>query len=170
MTLKIEKKSKSENKEKTSKSDATKTDNLGTSKQKLIHSQFLKHKCYRFDEKVVIITGGGGAIGYAAAQRLASEGAIIVLTDIMKSPKLKSLAAKLQSEMGLKSLAIRADVTKLQDIKNVIKETLDTFGRIDCLFNNAGYQGAIQPLDRYPEDDFSKVMKINVEGNFNFMK
>jgi len=72
--------------------------------------------------------------------------------------------------MGLKSLAIRADVMKLQDIKRVLKETLHQFGRIDCLFNNAGYQGTFKPLYCYPLDDFEKVMKINVEGNFNFMK
>ena len=110
------------------------------------------------------------AIGYAAAERLAGEGGTIVLTDIIPEAKLKAMAEKLASATGAKTLGIRADVTKVEQVKGVIKTTVDTFGRLDCLFNNAGYQGAFKPLDQYPDEDFARVMQINVEGVFYFLK
>lgn len=61
-------------------------------------------------------------------------------------------------------------MTKVEDVKAVIEATVAAFGRIDCLFNNAGYQGAFVPTIDYPDDDFRKVMAINVEGVFYFLK
>lgn len=61
-------------------------------------------------------------------------------------------------------------MTKVEDVKAVIEAIVAAFGRIDCLFNNAGYQGAFVPTIDYPDDDFRKVMAINVEGVFYFLK
>jgi NAD(P)-dependent dehydrogenase (short-subunit alcohol dehydrogenase family) len=55
-------------------------------------------------------------------------------------------------------------------VKNVINTTVEKFGRLDCLFNNAGYQGAFKPVHEYPDEDFPRVMNINVTGVFYMLK
>lgn len=97
------------------------------------------HQCRRFEKKVIIITGGGGAIGYAAAERLASEGATIVLTDIIAEEKLEEKAKVLADTNGTLAHGYQGDVTKVEDVKRVIANTVALYGRVDCLFNNAGY-------------------------------
>ena len=129
-----------------------------------------EHKCRRFEGRTIIVTGGGGAIGGAAAERMASEGANIVLTDIVEEAKLQAIATQLGETTGAKTLAVRADVTKPDQVQMVIKATVDAFGRLDGLFNNAGYQGAFKPVHEYPDEDFPRVMQINVVGVFYFLK
>lgn len=68
------------------------------------------------------------------------------------------MAAKLTKASGKKALAVRGDVTKVADVKAVIAATVAEFGKLDVLFNNAGYQGAFKPLDQYPDEDFARVM------------
>lgn len=67
-------------------------------------------------------------------------------------------------------ISVRADVTKVEEVKNVIEQTVKTFGRLDGLFNNAGYQGSFKPCHEYPDDDFPRVMQINVTGVYHFLK
>ena len=128
------------------------------------------HKCRRFEGKTVLVTGGGGNIGYTSAERMASEGANVMITDIIDEAKLNDQAKAIAEKTGAKVQAVRGDVTKVEDVKAVIEATVAAFGRIDCLFNNAGYQGAFVPTIDYPDDDFRKVMAINVEGVFYFLK
>lgn len=109
------------------------------------------HKCRRFEGKTVLVTGGGGNIGFTSAERMASEGANVMITDIIDEAKLNEQAKAIADKTGAKVQAVRGDVTKVEDVKAVIDATVAAFGRIDCLFNNAGYQGAFVPTLDYPD-------------------
>ena len=91
----------------------------------------------RLGGKVAIITGGGGAIGSATGALMAAEGASVVLVDI-DGAALKAATAALESD-GRDVMRVRADVTVEDDVARVIAATVDRFGRLDVLHNNAAY-------------------------------
>lgn len=114
--------------------------------------------------KVVIITGGAGAIGSAIARRLVGDGARVVVADIQD-------ASALQSELGASGeiLCMRADVSSPEDTERVARETEAAFGRIDVLINNAGlYTG--KPFEEITLDDWRERMRVNLEGPFLCIK
>ena len=86
--------------------------------------------------KVVIITGGGSGIGFGIATAYAKEGANIIVTGRTVS-KLENAKAKLEKEYGVKVLAIPADGGIEEDVKNVINKTVEEYGKIDIVINNA---------------------------------
>jgi NAD(P)-dependent dehydrogenase (short-subunit alcohol dehydrogenase family) len=122
----------------------------------------------RFEGKVAVITGGAGGIGRAAAVRFASEGASIVAVDLDGS----DLAATVDAveAAGANALAVEADVTRSEDVERYVERALEQFGQIDVLFNNAGIEGAIEPLTEYPEDVFDRVIAVNLKGVWLGMK
>ena len=116
----------------------------------------------RFDGKVTIVTGGGGGIGRAVAERFASEGARVALVDVDEAGLKASVAAVARA--GGQALAIRADVTRSADVQRYVDTTLEQFGAIDVLHNNAGVLGDLKPLTEYPEETFDRVIAVNVRG------
>ena len=122
----------------------------------------------RFTGKVVLITGGAGGIGRAAAVRFASEGARVVLVDLAAATLRQSVAAveKVDGEV----LAVDADVTRLADVERYAKAAVDRFGSIDVFFNNAGVLGALKPLVDYPEETFDRVIAVNLKAVWLGMK
>lgn len=122
----------------------------------------------RLENKVAIITGGSGSIGFATAQKLATEGAKVLLVDIDE----ESLKKK-QKEAEKDNLDISftvADVTKAKDVQNYVDTALERYGKIDLFFNNAGIEGVIKPIEDYPEDKFDQLLAVNVKGVFLGMK
>ncbi|EME30176.1 Xylitol dehydrogenase [Galdieria sulphuraria] len=124
----------------------------------------------RFKDRVIIITGAAGSFGSNCANRFASEGAKVVITDVVEETKLREQATTIEKEFNTKAVAIRCDVTNYSHVEHVVKAAHDAFGRIDYLFNNAGYQGLFVKAFDYPVDDFEKVLKINTQGIFHFLK
>ena len=122
----------------------------------------------RITGKVVLITGGGGGIGRAAAVRFASEGARVALVDLTAETLRQSVAAveKVDGEV----LAVEADVTKAADVERYAAAAVERFGGIDIFFNNAGVLGALKPLVDYPEETFDRVIAVNVKAVWLGMK
>ena len=89
--------------------------------------------------KVVIVTGASSGIGEATARQFAREGAKVVLA-ARRVDRLEALAEEITSMgTGAETLVVQADLSKLEDIQSLIKQTLEKFGRIDVLVNNAGF-------------------------------
>ena len=122
----------------------------------------------RFDGKVIVITGGGGGIGRATAERFASEGARVALVDLDERA-LKDSATAVERAGG-EALAIRADVTQAVDVRRYVAATVERFGAVDFFHNNAGVLGDLKPLTEYAEETFDRVLAVNVRGVWLGMK
>jgi len=113
--------------------------------------------------KVCLVTGGAGSIGTASAKLLLAEGAKVMLTD-MSEAALRQAATAIG---GGKNIAWHAaDVTKSDQVKATVARTVESFGKIDVLFSNAGNFGVVAPVSEYPEDIFDSVMAVHVKGAF----
>jgi NAD(P)-dependent dehydrogenase (short-subunit alcohol dehydrogenase family) len=115
------------------------------------------------DGKVTLITGGGAGIGLASAQLFAQAGAIVACADISADAAIAA-AGSIECAGG-RALAITADVAVAADIERMVAETLQAFGRIDVLFNNAGF-GIAGKVHELSEDDWDRVMTTNVKSMF----
>ena len=111
---------------------------------------------------VIIITGASSGIGAATARLFGREGYRVVIT-ARRAERLQSLAQEIRSAGG-EALPVRADITRLDQIKNLVTAALDEFGQIDVLFNNAGFGhlGWLEELD--PVDDIDRQIQTNVMG------
>lgn len=119
-------------------------------------------------DKSIIVTGAAGAIGGATAQVLAREGARLMLVDV-NSAGLARREQQLRST-GAEVASLAADVSVSADVQAFIAATLQRFGRIDGLFNNAGIEGHIAPTWEYDEAEFERVTRVNVNGVFLGMR
>lgn len=122
----------------------------------------------RFEGRVAVITGAAGGIGRAAVERFAAEGASIVAVDL-PGPSIEE-AADLARAAGAEAIAVPADVSRTADVERYVAAARDRFGRIDAFFNNAGIEGWVGPLTVYPEDQFDRVIAVNIKGVWLGMK
>jgi len=120
----------------------------------------------RFDDRVVLITGGGSGLGRASAVRLATEGAKLVLVDVSEAGLAASAAAVTEAVPAAEVLTVVADVSKEADVDAYVAATLDRFGRIDAFFNNAGIEGRQNLTEDFTVEEFDRVHGINLRGVF----
>ena len=121
-----------------------------------------------FTGKVAFVTGAAGGIGRATALAFAREGASVVAADV--SGQENQETARMIEELGGRALAIRCDVTRAEDVNAALDTTIETFGRLDAAFNNAGVEQATAPTADITEEEWDRVVAINLRGVFLCMK
>jgi dehydrogenase/reductase SDR family protein 4 len=114
--------------------------------------------------KVAIVSGASRGIGEAGALALADAGADVVVAS-RKLPDLERVAAEIKAK-GVKSMALAAHIAKIEESKNLVKQVMDNFGRIDILFNNAGTNPYNGPLVNAEEWAWDATFNVNLKGPF----
>jgi len=119
----------------------------------------------RFKNRVVIITGSSRGIGKSLALAFGKEGAKVVV-NYVKSKELADEVVKSIKDMGSESFSIKADVRKSDEVKKMVDETIEKFGKIDVLINNAGFYRD-STVWKMSEEIWDEVIDINLKGTFN---
>jgi len=114
----------------------------------------------RLDGKVAIITGGSGGIGAAAARMFADEGAKVMLVDL-DGDRLAAVARSIGDERADYAVA---DVADGEQVKGFVARTVDRFGGVDVALLNAGIEGRVAPLLEQTDEEFDRVIAVNVRG------
>jgi NAD(P)-dependent dehydrogenase (short-subunit alcohol dehydrogenase family) len=122
----------------------------------------------RLENKVAIITGGGGGIGRATAIRFAKEGARVLVADIGEEAGIKTV--QLIKESGGKAEFVRVNMTKPEDVEHMVQKAVDTFGKLDILINNAGVKSDEKKIPDVSLVEWQEVFDINTTGVFLGMK
>lgn len=114
--------------------------------------------------KVAIVTGASRGIGRAIAERLAEDGASIVINYAHSTEKAKEMVEAIEAGGG-QALAVQADMSQVTDIRRLFQKTIDHFGQLNILVNNAGTT-TFKPLAEVSEDEFDKLFALNARGAF----
>ena len=115
----------------------------------------------RLEGKVAVITGGASGIGEASVSRFVAEGCKVVIADLQEAR-----GERLAGVLGASAAFVRTDVTREDDVAGAIALAQSRFGRLDCLFNNAGYGGVNGPIASIPAQGFDDTMAVLLRGVF----
>jgi NAD(P)-dependent dehydrogenase (short-subunit alcohol dehydrogenase family) len=118
--------------------------------------------------KVAFVTGAGSGIGRATALAFAREGASVVVADASEQGNRET--ARMIEELGGRALAVACDVTRTEDVKAALNRTVETFGRLDVTFNNAGIEQEEAATGEIAEEVWDRVVDIDLRGVFLCMK
>jgi NAD(P)-dependent dehydrogenase (short-subunit alcohol dehydrogenase family) len=119
----------------------------------------------RLGGKVALITGGASGIGEASVRLFVREGSAVVIADV-QDERGRQLAA----ELGERAAYVRADVSREADVQAAVAEAVSRFGRLDCLFSNAGAPGVMGPIADTPVEGFDATVAVLLRGVFLGMK
>tara|TARA_B100000676_G_C18090895_1_gene859616 strand:- start:7782 stop:8615 length:834 start_codon:yes stop_codon:yes gene_type:complete len=117
------------------------------------------------DGKVAVVTGGASGIGEATVRLFIKEGARVVIAD-MQQERGKALA----NELGNMATFVQVEVRQEQQVKSAIDTAVEDWGRLDCIFNNAGFGGVLGPVEDIPVEEFDMSFDVLVRGVFLGMK
>jgi len=132
----------------------------------MIRAVGVTNAMFDFDDRVAIVTGAGGGIGEATALLLAEQGATVVVTDVI--PEREAVGEAVE-ERGGDALVRELDVTDAGAAAGVVEDTLETFGRLDVLVNNAGIFPTAT-LEEMTAEEWQRVIDVNLTGVFNCTK
>jgi len=117
----------------------------------------------RLQDKVALVTGAGSGIGRAAALAFAEEGAKVVVADVVTEGAEETV--EMIREAGSETAWAKVYVSQPQQVEAMVKTTVDTFGRLDCAFNNAGVEvESGVPAYQHSEDGWDKTIAVNLKG------
>lgn len=119
-----------------------------------------------FKNKVALVTGGASGIGRATALAFAKKGAKVAVVDCKENDEM----ADLIKELGSEAIFIKCDVSKTDDVKAMVAQTIAAFGRLDYAFNNAGIEGTSAPTQDCSEENWDKTIGVNLKGVWLCMK
>lgn len=120
------------------------------------------------NDKVALITGASSGIGKATAEAFAAKGASVVLA-ARRQDELASLVTEIEARGG-KATAIKTDVSAANEVERMVAHAIETFGRLDYAVNNAGIEGKLVGITDLAEDEWDRVLDINLKGTFLCMK
>ena len=121
-----------------------------------------------FTSKVAFVTGGGSGVGRAAALAFAREGASVAV--VGRTQKELAEVVQLIEQDGGRALVITCDVAKGDQVKAAVERTIEVFGRLDFAFNNAGVEQPTKPLAEVTEEEWDRLLAIDLRGVFLCMK
>jgi NAD(P)-dependent dehydrogenase (short-subunit alcohol dehydrogenase family) len=121
-----------------------------------------------FAGKVAFVTGAANGIGRAAALAFAREGASVVVADVSEQGNQETV--RMTEELGRRALAVRCDVARADDVRAALDKAVEAFGRLDFAFNNAGVEQAITATADLTEEEWDRIVDINLRGVFLSMK
>jgi NAD(P)-dependent dehydrogenase (short-subunit alcohol dehydrogenase family) len=121
-----------------------------------------------FENKVVIVTGGGSGIGQATADLYAKEGAKVIVSDLNEKGGRETVASI--KKAGGDASFVRTDVSKAEDCQTLVKSTINIYGRLDMAFNNAGIGGEMNPIADMSVEGWLNVINVNLNSVFYCMK
>jgi NAD(P)-dependent dehydrogenase (short-subunit alcohol dehydrogenase family) len=121
-----------------------------------------------YDGKVALVTGAGAGIGRATALTFADKGAKVVVADFAVEAGEETV--KMINDGGGEAIFVKADVSQATDVEALVNKTIETYGRLDCAANNAGISGPIVASIDLEEDDWNRVVNIDLKGVWLCMK
>jgi NAD(P)-dependent dehydrogenase (short-subunit alcohol dehydrogenase family) len=121
-----------------------------------------------FSQKVALVTGGNAGIGKATALAFAEQGAKVAVA-ARNLERCQETVREIKDHGG-EAIAIQADISSAADVERMVQTVVDTYGGLDCAFNNAGTLGQMRPLVELTEADFDEVISVNLKGTWLCMK
>ncbi|MEH2135730.1 SDR family oxidoreductase [Nostoc sp.] len=118
--------------------------------------------------KVAFVTGAANGIGRATALAFARKGANVVVADVSEQGNQET--AHMIEQLGGRAIAVKCDVTRSEDVKAALSKTIETFGRLDFAFNNAGVEQKNAATAQIEESEWDRIVNINLRGVFLCMK
>ncbi len=122
----------------------------------------------KLEGKVALVTGGGSGIGRASSLAFAREGAKVVVADVMVEGGEETV--RMIMETGGEAIFARTDVSKASDVEAMVNCTISTYGRLDCAVNNAGIEGIMAMTADCTEENWDRIIAINLKGVWLCMK
>jgi NAD(P)-dependent dehydrogenase (short-subunit alcohol dehydrogenase family) len=120
------------------------------------------------EQKVALVTGGGSGIGRASAIAFSREGAEVIVSDIDITGGEETI--RLIQAAGGTAIFVQADVARATEVEALVKKGVETYGRLDCALNNAGIQGEIRQTAECSEENWNRIIAINLTGVWLCMK
>jgi len=121
-----------------------------------------------FAGKVAFVTGAASGIGRATALAFARAGASVVVADVVDAGNQET--ARMIEESGGRAVAVRCDVTRSEDVQAALQQAVEAFGRLDVAFNNAGIEQQVKPASETTEEEWDRIIAINLRGVFLCLK
>ena len=118
----------------------------------------------RLEGKAAVVTGGARGIGRGIVEAFAAEGAHVAVADVLQEGEAAPVLARVE-RLGRRGLYARTDVSQEGEVRGMVGEVIETFGKIDVLVNNAGVL-SISPLEQMPIEEWDRVLAINLRGTF----